>query len=45
MTKRLLGPALLLAALGVGFHLFPALFRKPAETEKPRSLRDLTDKK
>ena len=45
MTKRLLVTALLLAALGVGFHLVPALIRKPDETEKPRSLRDLTDRK
>jgi len=37
MNAKKVGPVVIIASLAVGFHFFPALFKKP-EVEKPKTL-------
>ena len=39
------GTVCVLATIGIFFHFFPTFFRKQAAEDKPRSLKDLTQKK
>ena len=42
---RTYGTVCVLSTIGIFFHFFPTFFRKQAVEDKPKSLKDLTQKK